>query len=69
MHALHGVIVTNQQMRRQVTGLCKRIYVIPHGVDAGRFAPAAEKQWNERPVLFAPGRMERCLKVMGGRPG
>ena len=65
MHSLHGVIVTNQQMRTQVTGLCERIHVIPPGVDVERFALAAEKKRNDCPVLLAPGRMEDPAKGMG----
>ena len=64
MQALYGVIVTNRQMCDQVAGLCNRIFVIPPGVDVNRFSSTTQKVRNEKPILFAPGRMEDPAKGM-----
>jgi len=64
MQSLHSIIVTNRQMAEQVSGLCSRIHIIPHGVDASRFVPAPPGKENEVPVLFSPGRMEDPAKGM-----
>jgi glycosyltransferase involved in cell wall biosynthesis len=62
MASLHAVVITTERMRDQVEGLCKRIHVIPHGVDAERFFPAAVKKETVKPVILAPGRMEDPAK-------
>ncbi len=60
--SLHAVIVTTEHMRGQIAGLCDRIHVIPHGVDADRFMPAPNTTTNVAPVVFAPGRLEDPAK-------
>ena len=62
MQSLHSIIVTNRQMAEQVSGLCRRIHIIPNGVDASRFVPAPPGKENKVPVLFSPGRMEDPAK-------
>ncbi len=62
MQSLYAVIVTTKQMRTQVEGLCKRIHVVPHGVDAQRFTPRTDAPPDGPPVIFAPGRLEDPAK-------
>jgi len=64
MRALYAVVVTTEQMRPQVAGLCDRIHIIPHGVDTARFDPAGMAPQEKPPVILAAGRMEDPAKGM-----
>ena len=64
MYSLHAVVITTEQMRDQVSGLCDRIHVIPHGVDTNRFTPAEKDTERNVPIIFSPGRMEDPAKGM-----
>lgn len=62
MRRLTAVIVTTDDMRGQVAGLCERVHIIPHGVDVERFAPATDRFEGKTPVVFVPGRLEDPAK-------
>lgn len=62
MRSLYAVVITTEQMREQVAGLCDRIHVIPNGVEATRFVPLERDSESEVPVIFSPGRMEDPAK-------
>jgi len=59
---LYAVVITTEQMRDQVAGLCDNIHVIPNGVEVTRFVPSIKDPEREKPVLFSPGRMEDPAK-------